>query len=69
VAPILLRNKEEQTEVFQNCSGAKGNKQRCSKLFRNEEEQTDGIPELFMSEEEQPEVFRSNSGAKRNKPN
>jgi len=42
----VFRNKKEQTEVFQNFSGGKENNQRRSKLFRNEVEQTDGIPEL-----------------------
>ena len=48
--------------MFQNFSEAKENKQRRSKLFRNKEEQTIGIPKLFRSKEEQTEVFQSFSG-------
>jgi len=55
--------------VFQKFSEAKANKERCSKLFRNKEEQTYGIPKLFRSKEEQTEVFQSFSGAKRNNSN
>ena len=55
--------------MFQNFSEAKENKERCSKLSRNKEEQTNDIPKLFRSKEEQTKVFQSFSGAKRNKPN
>jgi len=55
--------------VYQNFSGAKGEKQRHSTLFTKEEGQPVGIPKLFRSKEDQTEVLRSFSGAKRNQPN
>jgi hypothetical protein len=46
----------------------KGNKQRRSKLFRDEEEQTVGIPKLFRNIQEQTKLFKYFSGQKGNKP-
>jgi hypothetical protein len=62
-------NKKEQTEVFKNLSVEKENKQRCSKLFMDEEERTDGVPQTFRNKTEQTDVFQSFTGTKRNKLN
>jgi len=59
LVPKLFRNKEEQTEAFQNASGTKRTKQRRSKTFLKQRGTNQGGPKLFRSKEDQTGAFQN----------